>query len=1007
MRRGGWKVRMATDCGGSWEESPPSLIDVAVRDRRWAQGNLQHMKVIGAAGLSFTSRMHLGIGIMSYLSSPLWLLMLGIGFALAIQSHLIRPEYFNHDFQLFPTWPRFDVELMMALFWFSMVVLLIPKMLGLIHALLSRRIRRGSGGVIGVAASCLLEVILSALYAPILMMMQSRHVFEVFMGRDSGWKPQRRDGGGTTWCDAWHFHRRHMFSSFVTAVIVWFLSPPLLAWLSPALLGLFLAVPLSRASGSERLGGILVARGSAAHAGGSRHARVGRAPPGIGGPGAERCRATVCATWRAIARRASDAHQRQPGATRRPARPSRSARLHCRAEAQGCRSLEEALRWLTMIERVEVAGDARLLNQLALLPDAEHPTVSDLEDLTNMVRRRAILKSAVVLAAARCGPSCDSPPWAHHRPAQRRAPCRRDRRVCLSIMHGSRARPESSPATLSKPPRTLSPPAMAKLGYDQYQSLRFRTDHALWANAGLPFRLQFFHVGRSFTEAVRLYEVFDGQAREIVYDPAMFEFDKAGIDPALMRDHAGFAGFRVQFVTDWKDRCGRVPRCQLFSRGGRRYAAIRTVGARAGRGYRVSAAGGISALYLILVRAAGEGVGNPDHVRHDGLAEHCRCVAFSSRARRHLVMDIDSALYPRKAIERLGVAPLTSMFFYGENDRRGANDWRPEIHDSDGLSMWTGAGEWIWRPLTNPAQLHFNSYLDDNPRGFGLLQRDRVFDHYQDDGVYYDRRPSLWVEPKAGQGGWGKGSVQLVEIPTVDETFDNIVAFWNPAEKPKAGQELLFGYRLHWGTHMPYASPLAQTIATRTGIGGTVGQKRQYYSWHFAVDFSGGELGALAKDAPVEAVITTSRGQTEHVTAHYVEEIQRLPRAFRRQAAGRRHRGHRYAPVLAHRRAAADGNLDLSVDSAVLEGTQSGARLTRRAERDHMLPSRDHDAAGLFDGHGESLGRQHRQRRMDGNYDFGRIRRHVEHAAIHRIALVAAAIENPQLILVHRRIIGR
>ena len=111
-------------------------------------------------------------------------------------------------------------------------------------------------------------------------------------------------------------------------------------------------------------------------------------------------------------------------------------------------------------------------------------------------------------------------------------------------------------------------------------------------------------------------------------------------------------------------------------------------------------------------------------------------------------MNIDTAFYPRKPIERLGIAPLTSMFFYGENDRRIANDWRPEIHDSDGLSMWTGAGEWIWRPLINPAQLHLNSYFDDNPRGFGLLQRDRNFDHYQDDGVYYDRRPSLWVEPQ-------------------------------------------------------------------------------------------------------------------------------------------------------------------------------------------------------------------------------------------------------------------
>jgi periplasmic glucans biosynthesis protein len=238
------------------------------------------------------------------------------------------------------------------------------------------------------------------------------------------------------------------------------------------------------------------------------------------------------------------------------------------------------------------------------------------------------------------------------------------------------------------------------------------------------------------------------------------------------------------------------------------------------------------------------------------------------------IMDIDCALYPRKPIERLGVAPLTSMFFYAKNDRRAVNDWRPEIHDSDGLSMWTGAGEWIWRPLTNPAQNHLNSFFDENPRGFGLLQRDRNWDHYQDDGVYYDRRPSLWVEPKSGShGGWGKGAVQLFEIPTADETFDNIVAFWNPAEKTKAGQEMLFSYRLYWGTRMPYASPLAQTIATRTGIGGTVGQRRQYYAWHFAVDFGGGELGALARDANVEAVISTSKGTTEHVTAHYIEEI--------------------------------------------------------------------------------------------------------------------------------------
>jgi membrane glycosyltransferase len=372
MRRAGWKVRMATDCGGSWEESPPSLIDIAIRDRRWAQGNLQHMKIIGSAGLSFASRMHLGVGIMSYLSAPLWLVMLSIGFALAIQSHLIRPEYFNHDFQLFPSWPRFNVELMMALFWFSMLVLLIPKMLGLIHALLSRRIRRGGGGVIGIGASFLLEVVLSALYAPILMLIQSGHVFAVFMGRDSGWNPQRRDDGGTTWSDAWHFHKRHMFLSCVTAVIVWFLSPPLLAWLAPALLGLFFAVPLSRASGSKSLGRLL-----------SRLALL-RTPEETEVPAMVRRRRELLREagalpddgLRHLARNREARLIHINGNLARPA----DARGHpdpfaftAEQKLKDARSLDEALAWLTPVERVEIAGDARLLNQLAFLPDAEYP----------------------------------------------------------------------------------------------------------------------------------------------------------------------------------------------------------------------------------------------------------------------------------------------------------------------------------------------------------------------------------------------------------------------------------------------------------------------------------------------------------------------------------------------------------------------------------------------------------------------------------------------------------
>lgn len=476
-----------------------------------------------------------------------------------------------------------------------------------------------------------------------------------------------------------------------------------------------------------------------------------------------------------------------------------------------------------------------------------------------LVRRRALLQSAAVLAAGQ---------WAYPQSAAAAAPGQAFDYAWL------KGQARGLAGSAYQPSQDTVPPAMAKLGYDQYQSLRFRTDHALWANSGLAFRLQFFHVGRSFTEPVHLYEIVDGVSREIVYDPAMFEFDKAGIDPALMRNRAGFAGFRVQFVTDWKDDVAAFLGASYFRAVGgdtRQYGlsaralAVDTAFARPEEFPRFTA---------FWFERPAKGAGTLTLYALMDSPSICGALRFQIAPGGTLTMDIDSALYPRKPIERLGVAPLTSMFFSGENEHRIANDWRPEIHDSDGISMWTGAGEWIWRPLTNPAQLHFSSYLDENPRGFGLLQRDRNFDHYQDDGVYYDRRPSLWVEPKPGTaGGWGKGSVQLVEIPTVDETFDNIVAFWNPIDKPKPGQELLFGYRLYWGTHMPFGSPLGRTLATRTGIGGTVGQKRQYYSWHFAVDFAGGELGALPRDSAVEAVISTSHGQTEHVTAHFVEEF--------------------------------------------------------------------------------------------------------------------------------------
>jgi glucans biosynthesis protein len=425
-----------------------------------------------------------------------------------------------------------------------------------------------------------------------------------------------------------------------------------------------------------------------------------------------------------------------------------------------------------------------------------------------------------------------------------------------------------------QPPNSDLPGPLARLDYDGHQALRFRANDSLWRSSPNHFRAQFFHRTSLFKERIHLHEIVDGRSRAIGYHPSMFEFRKSGIEPRSLSKDLGFAGFRLHFHTDWE--------ADIASFLGASY--FRAVGSDT-RQYGLSARG------LAIDTGLDHGEEFPifTHFWLERPAENSARItiyalldsASISGAYRFeiapgatTVMDVDAALYPRKTIERVGIAPLTSMYQHGENDRRVAHDWRPEIHDSDGLALFTGGGEWIWRPLVNQPAVRVNSYFDHNPRGFGLFQRDRNFDHYQDDGARYDRRPSLWVEPKTGaSGAWGKGAVQLVELPAPDETYDNIVAFWHPAEKPQRGQELLFSYRLYWGMRMPVAPPLAEAVATRTGIGGVIGQKRNYFSSRFAVDFAGGELATLPQEAGVEPVITASRGQIEITSARPQKEI--------------------------------------------------------------------------------------------------------------------------------------
>lgn len=475
-----------------------------------------------------------------------------------------------------------------------------------------------------------------------------------------------------------------------------------------------------------------------------------------------------------------------------------------------------------------------------------------------MIRRRDFLQSAVLLSTLSASGLAS---------ASAAAPARGPAHAFDYAVLKGRAR-----ALANKPyapPSKLAPKALLELDYDQYQSIRFRREDALWADEDGNFRLEFFHMGRGFKEPVRMHEIVNGESREILYRPELFDLSRSGVNARALGKDLAFVGFRIHTATNWDADIAAYLGASYF----------RGVGSDT-RQFGLSARG-------LAIDTALEPEEFPRFAEYffERPAVDARTLVFYglmdspsvAGAYRFVltpgapqIVEVDAAIYPRKAIRRLGVAPLTSMYQCGENDKRMAYDWRPEIHDSDGLALYTGGGEWLWRPLNNPSTLRFNSYMDENPRGFGLLQRDRDFGHYQDDGVFYERRPSLWIEPKSG---WGKGSIQLTEIPTADETFDNIVAFWNPATPAKAGDELLYSYRMYWGTNMPLSPPLAQAVATRTGLGGVIGQRRRYFSWRFAVDFTGGELAALPERTPIEPIISVSRGTVEITSARPLKSI--------------------------------------------------------------------------------------------------------------------------------------
>ncbi len=374
IRRAGWTVYMLHDLSGSYEESPPSLIDLAARDRRWCQGNLQHSRIIGSRGFKLATRQHFATGIMSYLASPFWLFQLIVGIALVLQTTYIRPEYFSSEFSLFPVWPRFDPERALALFGLTMAVLLAPKLFGLVVFLLDAGSRRKAGGAPRLVVSAFLEIILSALIAPILMVIQSGAVFQILLGRDTGWQPQRRDDGSIPMRDIVRRHRWHAFLGLVAGLSAFMIATSLFLWMSPTIIGLLLAIPLSWLSGRlaaglalKRLGLLLIPEETAtppivsrANALQAENARLGFDDED-----------GLLALYKDPELREAHEEMLPPPPPRRRG-DIEPERVMAQAKVMDAESIHDALSWLKPKERMVVLHDRALLDQLTRLkPVAE------------------------------------------------------------------------------------------------------------------------------------------------------------------------------------------------------------------------------------------------------------------------------------------------------------------------------------------------------------------------------------------------------------------------------------------------------------------------------------------------------------------------------------------------------------------------------------------------------------------------------------------------------------
>ena len=401
-------------------------------------------------------------------------------------------------------------------------------------------------------------------------------------------------------------------------------------------------------------------------------------------------------------------------------------------------------------------------------------------------------------------------------------------------------------------PKNQVPDWLLKITYDQWRDIRYRPEQALWRGKS-PFQVQFFHPGLYYDRTVAINVVAADGAKPIPFNPSQFDYGKNNFASRVPQD-LGYAGFRVHYPIKTKDYHDEV----IVFLGASYFRALGRdeVFGLSARGLSIDTAESWGEEFpyfreFWLVTPGPNATSMVVYALLDS-ASLTGAYRFTIDPGEQTTVKVDCRLFFRKQVKKLGIAPLTSMFFHGENTARWFNDFRPETHDSDGLLMSFASGEWLWRPLDNPRTLSISGFQTENPRGFGIVQRDRDFSHYQDLETHAERRPSVWIVPRQD---WGAGRVELVEIPTNQDTNDNAVAYWVPDRAAKPADPMSFGYTMYWYGDDLGRPPGGRVIATRRDAGTVKDAQR------FVLDFAGGKLATIPPSRVLRGVVTVVGGE--------------------------------------------------------------------------------------------------------------------------------------------------